>query len=458
MNVGRAPTFRSPAGTIALTSAIAGLASLLVLSEPWLPDPNSWLVWANQIAHGHGIDFSVGPSWKPLPVIWSIPGSWASSQAAALAWMWLVRSCAAATLLLAAVLVTPRFGRAAGLLSAVFPLAIGPWNEAWLGGSAEPVLTAAVLAAALAWRAERREAAIMLVAIGGLVRPEAWLLAIALLALEARHERRRAIILAAAVVGFEALAWFIAPWALGGSLLQASDRAQTISIAAEHGLIDAGLSQLPAVAALLVPAGAWAVVRRRDPVLIAIAIGSVAYALTVALAGIAGYSGIPRYYVPAAVGLAVLAGPGAAELIRLIPSPVLRPAAALLVAAAIAPGLAESARQAHDTVTLADTAIDNADRGVELFDSIGGPSAFEGCEPFGANGFEVRILARKLELALPDVSASVTAPTVVLDDSNLPKATLRVAGKGARPKVLATDPPNWTVILHAPGGRCPAGR
>jgi hypothetical protein len=49
-----------------------GALSLLIPSTPSY-DPWSWLVWSRQIVHGHLTITSGGTSWKPLPMIFTIP-------------------------------------------------------------------------------------------------------------------------------------------------------------------------------------------------------------------------------------------------------------------------------------------------------------------------------------------------------------------------------------------------
>jgi hypothetical protein len=49
-----------------------GAISLLIPSTPSY-DPWSWLLWARQIVHGHLVITTGGTSWKPLPMIFTIP-------------------------------------------------------------------------------------------------------------------------------------------------------------------------------------------------------------------------------------------------------------------------------------------------------------------------------------------------------------------------------------------------
>ncbi len=57
---------------LVLVTLTVGALSLLIPSTPSY-DPWSWLVWSRQIIHGHLTITSGGTSWKPLPMIFTIP-------------------------------------------------------------------------------------------------------------------------------------------------------------------------------------------------------------------------------------------------------------------------------------------------------------------------------------------------------------------------------------------------
>jgi hypothetical protein len=57
---------------LAVVTLSVGALSLLIPSTPSY-DPWSWLVWSRQIIHGHLTITSGGTSWKPLPMIFTIP-------------------------------------------------------------------------------------------------------------------------------------------------------------------------------------------------------------------------------------------------------------------------------------------------------------------------------------------------------------------------------------------------
>jgi hypothetical protein len=57
---------------LTIVALIVGALSLLVPSTPSY-DPWSWLLWGRQIVHGHLTITTGGTSWKPLPMIFTIP-------------------------------------------------------------------------------------------------------------------------------------------------------------------------------------------------------------------------------------------------------------------------------------------------------------------------------------------------------------------------------------------------
>jgi hypothetical protein len=82
---------------------VVGALSLLIPSTPSY-DPWSWLVWAREIVHGHLTITTGGTSWKPLPMVFTIPFALLGGAAPAL---WLIVARAGA---LAAVVMVFRLG------------------------------------------------------------------------------------------------------------------------------------------------------------------------------------------------------------------------------------------------------------------------------------------------------------------------------------------------------------
>ena len=164
--------------------ACIGLASAsLLLSDEPVYDVWAWFAWGRELTH-FGLDTTTGPSWKPLPVVLAAPLSLAGDTAPQL-WLVLVRAAWLASLVLAAELafrLAPGGFRGAarrrrGVRGDRRRVAVrrgdaSPRQVA--GGMSEPLLVALVLGAVRAGLAARPRLAFVLLALAGLVRPEAW--------------------------------------------------------------------------------------------------------------------------------------------------------------------------------------------------------------------------------------------------------------------------------------------
>jgi hypothetical protein len=87
------------AGLAALTLALGAL-SLLAPSTPSY-DPWSWTLWAREIVHGHLVITTTGTSWKPLPMIFTIPFALLGRGLAPDLWLVVARAGAIAAVLMA---------------------------------------------------------------------------------------------------------------------------------------------------------------------------------------------------------------------------------------------------------------------------------------------------------------------------------------------------------------------
>ncbi len=119
------------------------------------------------------LDTSSGPSWKPLPVVFTTPMAPAGDAAPAL-WSIVARAGGLLALAGAWALAARLGGRWAGAAAAAV-MALSPW---WLFNTAlansEAMLAAALLWAVLAHLSGRPRAALALATAGALLRPEVW--------------------------------------------------------------------------------------------------------------------------------------------------------------------------------------------------------------------------------------------------------------------------------------------
>ncbi|MCX6394071.1 MAG: hypothetical protein NTY57_04365 [Solirubrobacterales bacterium] len=454
-----------------LACATLAAVSLIPLGQETANDANSWLVWANQLGHGRGINFSVGPSWKPVPVLPLALVSALSGSVAVYAWLWLVRFCALATSVILFNLVRRDWGTAGGVVAGLLPLAISPWVTTAISGMSEPVLVAAAAAAALAARDNRPRLALALGVLVGLIRPEAWLLVLIWLGWRLhRGESRRAVLLqGSGAIALWLAAWFALPALLGGGALQASDRAGELLAngSSVSGMFGQWLRVLPPIAWILIPSGIAAVGLRRMTsgglVGIALLTAAAIWLIEIAILKVAGIEpAISRYALPAGIALCALGGIGASCLLSSAtaeeaPSSWLRPLAISLVALLTVASLASGWNASHNSWNNAIAFQNSSDRELSALNSAGGVKALGGCLPFATSGYPLhaRILARRLGVPLQAIAA--TAPPVdkaiTLTSTNPAVAYQPPIPKGL-PAPLA-QVGDWTVTYYGPPSGCP---
>ena len=218
----------APAATRGWSLVLLGCLALAALSllAPSAPtyDPWAWIIWGREITQLDLVT-TTGPSWKPLPALFTVPFALFGDAAPAL---WLVVARAGGLLgIVFAFLVARRLGGLVAGGAAAGALVLAPWlfkNTAL--GNSEGLMAAAVLGAVDRHLAGRRFQAFGLGLAAALLRPEAWpffgLYGLWL----AWRERGRALALVAA--GFASLpVLWLGPELWGsGNLNRASDRAQ----------------------------------------------------------------------------------------------------------------------------------------------------------------------------------------------------------------------------------------
>jgi hypothetical protein len=450
----------------ALVCGLIAVISVLVL--PSLPsfDPFSWIVWGREIVDsGTKFETNGGPSWKPLPVLFtSVFGLFGDAAPN----LWLVVARAGGLLALAGAFRLGQrvAGWPAGLTAAVGLLLTTDWLRYLERGASEPLLVGCVLWAVIAHIEGFKRTAFFLGVGAALVRPEAWPF-VGLYALWiGRHAtwRHRGIILVGLLL--IPLLWFVPPWIASDDPFSASSHAASYNghLGSSPGLEvlrRAGeLSVIPVLVGALV--ALVLAVRRRDRLTLGLAGGALAWiALVFGMTVVAHYPGLPRFHLPAAALMCVLAGVGAVWLVEMVPNRALAIALGLiLLAGAVAGsvGRVSDFKPQYQDVQLAERNFASLDRAVK---QAGGRRLILRCGKHlvATNHSFQTALAWKLNVELRVVRPFVRHPAIVFRGPHI--ATL-----GA-PPTLSYRPHSLYRITHAgvwrvfgvlpPGARPAAG-
>jgi hypothetical protein len=311
------------------TAVCFALAALSAAVLPTVPsyDPWSWIVWGREVVDPH-LSFTVagGPSWKPLPVVFTTVYGLFGGAAPTL---WVITARAGGLLaLVAAYRLAARVvgddrpaAVVAGLIAAAGVLLTQEWSYYMFRGTSEPLLVATSLWAIDRHLDGRRGSAFALGVAASLIRPEAWPFILAYGAwLWLREPRLRALV----VLGLAAIPflWFVPPWIGSGQPLLAATHAKAYNgHLGKHPFLEvlrrgADLQVLPMlVMAVVAVALAW--FQKRDRLVLALAAGVVGWWALVVAMTLDGYPGLERFYLPAAGVTCVLAGVGVVRVAQL---------------------------------------------------------------------------------------------------------------------------------------------
>jgi hypothetical protein len=393
----------------AVVAAAAGGLSLAVPATMGY-DAWAWMVWGRELAH---LDLATtgGPSFKPLPVLVVAPLSILGGIAPAV-WLAGMRACAVVSLVLAYRLGARLAGPAAGAVAAVgLALSADLYRTALLG-SAEPALIAVTLGAVDRHLDGRRDWALVLVAVAGLIRPEAWVVLAAYGLYVWLREPRLRPLAAAAVVLAPAL-WLGLDWAGSGDPLHASS---TATEATEGSAARASVPALEVVRraadAVIVPTLVLAAVglveaaRRRERRVIVIAALAIGWIAVVAIMAEAGFTGTRRYLAAPAAAICVVSGVGLVWLVTAVRAGRSRVAVAGAVAAlSLAPALLRAREEAR-MLSVARSQADQLSELRKAVAKVGGREAVRAVGRPAINPWLQTAMAWELRSALDDVQAT----------------------------------------------------
>jgi hypothetical protein len=435
---------------------VLAAASLALPSAPTY-DPMAWLVWGREIASGE-LHTTGGPSWKPLPVLFTTPLA-AAGDAAPELWLVAARAGLLGSVVLAFVVARRLAGTLAGCIAAG-TLLLASWMLAsGLRGYSEGIVVLLVLGAFERHDRGHLAQAFWLGVAAALLRPEGALF-VGLYGLWLAWRTARRLPWVVAGVALVAVLWTL-PEELGsGNLWRAAERAQDVrpesAALAAHPALEIGRlavklvtpfgALLALVAVWLAATGAVAGGARR--LALQLAALSVAWTALVAAMTERGFAGNWRYLVvPAALTL-VLAAAGVGWSVAILRPGWLRPAALAVTAAVVATYVVLSV-----PATLRTYAFEvevNEEAGVVLA-RLGEGERLRRCGRIYVNPFLVQRLAWELDRPAMTIAGVHRAPSngamlrtrLTADDPLLPRPD---AGGREPPVVLRTD--RWRVELR----------
>ena len=466
--------------------------SALTLLWPATPtyDPWAWIMWGREI-----VDLDLvtegGPSWKPLPVLFTIPFSLFGDDVAPLLWLWVARAGGLLSLVMAYRLGRRLTGGAipgaiAGFVAAAFLATTYNYSRDAALGNSEPLLAAFALWAFERHLDGRRDHALYLGFAAALLRPEVWpFLGLYGLWLMVREpELRLRVVALGALIP---LLWFGPEIWGSGDALRASTRAndpnpQSAAFADDPGLEVAyrfhvrTIWPIEAGAALALILAIVAFVRRRaQGAVLFLAGAGLAWLVLVAVMTQFGYAGNQRYLVVTTAALCVLGGVGVGRIFEALRAgatrvvgdrPRLGLAAAagvfLLGSLALIPAIRDKIDNTERVVEKLDYEASLWEDFPEAIERAGGRDRVLSCGSVYTGPFQTQMVAYELGvhgLDVADARLGTPAPGVALRTNTTPISPLTPVDDSRFREVAADG--RWRVETvprsDARGRGCPAG-
>jgi hypothetical protein len=398
------------------------LATLsLVLPSVPTYDPWAWLIWGREIAH-FDLVTTTGPSWKPLPVLFTIPFSFAGDDGAPLLWIVVARAGGILAYAMAYRLGARLAGPIAGLIAACSLFLADEFIRNFARGNSEGILVALCLWAIERHLDGRRRDAFLLGVAAALLRPEVWpfiaLYGLYLIWLD-RRVKTIALVLGS---GFALVVlWFVPEYLGSGDFLRAANRAR------QPNPDSAAFAAFPflevfnrSASVLTVPvyvggviAVIYAIRDRRKNIALAMAAVSTVLMISVGLMTQAGFAGNLRYIALPAAFVCVLAGAGWVWLVKDAGrrfGPVAAGALVAVIAAAWAPFVISDVKEL-------DYAAHRVAEEADLYGTLpaaiekgGGEEALKKCGTVYSGNFQTQAVAWYMHIHEMDVEIFVFPP------------------------------------------------
>lgn len=412
---------------------VLGALSAAVLSTVPSYDPWAWVVWGREVVDPH-LSFTVGggPSWKPLPVLFTTIFALFGAAAPTL---WVVAARAGGLLGLAGAfhlarrLTGPRWwGIVAGLIAVVGVALTQDWAYYMFRGTSEPLLIGTALWAVDRLLAGRHASAFLLAVATSLMRPEAWPFVILYAIWLWVREPRLRLLVVAGVLSVPVF-WFVPPWIGSGQPFLAATHAKEYNghLGSDpFGTVvgrGVNLQVLPALIAGLIAVGlaSLSLLRRRgslawrelvatgDGLIVALGALTLAWWIVVVAMTLDGYPGLERFFLPAAATICVLGGVGIIRLARLAKPIWVAAAVAAVLIAVSAPFTTSRISVARAQEPIASKAVRRLDQLAAAVAAVGGHRGVYPCRTsFAAVNHSVQTaLAWKLHVTLGRVGTSM---------------------------------------------------
>jgi hypothetical protein len=429
---------RSPAVLAVLACLLLAALSAVVLPTVPSYDPWSWIVWGREVSDPH-LSFVVsgGPSWKPLPFLFTTVWGFFGGAAPTL-WVTTARwggllGLVAAWRLASRLVGGGRAGACAGLLAVLGVVLTQDWFYYLFHGTSEVVLIGASLWAVDRLLDGRHGQAFALAVAASLIRPEWWpFIGLYALWLWFRVPQFKTIPMRLAILAGLALLpvlWFGPPWVGSGQpFLAASHAAQYnghLGSSPFRTVLGRGvdLQVLPAlIAAVIAVAIGW--FRDRDRLVLAIGFAIAAWWVVVVGMTLDGYPGLERFFLPAAALTCVLGGVGIVRIAELAGQVVSGRGGSFAVAVPVVVGIvlvAVSVPLSSTAITAAresfpanKASADSQSQLAAAVRAVGGHAGVYPCKTSfaGVNHGMQTSLAWKLHVTLEKVGTAMRAPGV----------------------------------------------
>jgi hypothetical protein len=470
-----APIWPVLVGSLALSAL-----TLLLPSTPTY-DPWAWILWGREIVDLDLITTG-GPSWKPFPMLFTVPFQLFGEDAAPYLWVWFARAggflACAMCYRLARRLVPGGYGIVAGIAAALALFSAFKFIRDGALGNSEGLLAAVTLWAFERHLDGRRDHALYLGVAAALLRPEVWpFLGLYGLWLWFKEPRLR-LRLAGFAVLVPAL-WLLPEWWGSGDPFRASTRAnnpnpgspafaENPALELANKLRRAVIAPVKAgvVVAVVYAAAEWIRHRRQKETLWLFGGGFAWFALVAAMTQ-GGYAGNYRYLIVTTAVASVLGGIGSALVLRWIAAggarllgrpragPVVAGAALALSLAVSAPFIIEKAGNTKRVLGGLEHEAQIWDDLKSTIDEVGGPERVLSCGGVFSGPFQTQMLAYRLGIHGIQVGWRDTPPPgIAFRTRTVPNGPLVVAPNDDRFRQVLRHK-KFRVLTVPPEGRRP---